>query len=212
MLKLVAYITMLLDHIGYLFFPDIAWFRIVGRISMPLFAYGVAKGSVHSINNNSQIKYLLNLLFFALVSQVPFMLFSRIEKLNIGFTWLLALLVLFFYQQIKNMWSKWGNILGLCILSELVHVEYGWFGVLLPLLFHVLLQEHSSYLFCLNCILIGILLHRDNPIQIFSCFSLLLIRELQKYDLMVRIPKWIAYSFYPVHMLILVFIQSIIIH
>ena len=209
MLKLIANITMLLDHIGYLFFPDSAWFRIVGRLSMPLFTYGVAKGSVYSIKKNSQIKYLFNLLLFALVSQIPFMLFSGMGKLNIGFTWLLALLVLFLYQQTKNMWSKWGSILGLCIVSELVHVEYGWIGVLLPLLFHVLLQEHPSYLLCLNGMLLEVLLHRDNPIQIFSCLSLLLIGGLQKYDTLVRIPKWIAYSFYPVHMMVLLFIQSI---
>ena len=44
MLKLIAMLTMLVDHIGLLFFPEIMAFRIVGRIAMPLFAYGIAQG------------------------------------------------------------------------------------------------------------------------------------------------------------------------
>ena len=43
MLKLIAMLTMLVDHIGLLFFPEIMAFRIVGRIAMPLFAYGIAQ-------------------------------------------------------------------------------------------------------------------------------------------------------------------------
>ena len=37
-IKIVAAIAMLIDHIGLLFFSDVVSFRVIGRISMPLFA------------------------------------------------------------------------------------------------------------------------------------------------------------------------------
>ena len=44
MLKLIACLTMIIDHIGVIFFPSMLIFRIIGRLSMPLFAYSLAKG------------------------------------------------------------------------------------------------------------------------------------------------------------------------
>ena len=44
MIKLFALITMVIDHIGLVFFPNVIIFRIIGRLSMPLFAYCVARG------------------------------------------------------------------------------------------------------------------------------------------------------------------------
>ena len=38
-LKIIAIISMTLDHIGIIFFPNIIFFRIIGRMSFPLFAY-----------------------------------------------------------------------------------------------------------------------------------------------------------------------------
>ncbi|MBQ2889378.1 MAG: conjugal transfer protein TraX, partial [Clostridia bacterium] len=32
-LKIIAAISMLIDHIGYMFFPDILIFRIIGRLA-----------------------------------------------------------------------------------------------------------------------------------------------------------------------------------
>ena len=37
MLKIIAAISMLIDHIGYMFFPDVIIFRIIGRLAFPIF-------------------------------------------------------------------------------------------------------------------------------------------------------------------------------
>ena len=37
-------IGMFFDHLGLLFFPDVLWFRMIGRLSMPLFAFAIAEG------------------------------------------------------------------------------------------------------------------------------------------------------------------------
>ena len=43
-IKAVACLSMLLDHIGYLLFPQAEWLRWCGRLALPLFAYLVAEG------------------------------------------------------------------------------------------------------------------------------------------------------------------------
>ncbi len=37
-LKIIACVSMLVDHIGMILFPDVVALRIVGRLAMPLFA------------------------------------------------------------------------------------------------------------------------------------------------------------------------------
>ena len=41
-LKIVACLTMLLDHVGYL--TNTEFLRVIGRISLPIFAYLIASG------------------------------------------------------------------------------------------------------------------------------------------------------------------------
>ena len=42
--KIIAMVTMLIDHIGMILFPNIAILRIIGRLAFPIFAYFVAEG------------------------------------------------------------------------------------------------------------------------------------------------------------------------
>lgn len=78
-LKLIAIITMLIDHIAtVLLFPftydptvDIIYnaMRHVGRISFPLFGFLATEGVVHTRN---KIRYVIQLFLFALFSEIPF--------------------------------------------------------------------------------------------------------------------------------------------
>jgi len=43
MITILAFITMLIDHIGYIFFPFDEIWRIIGRIAFPLFAWGIVR-------------------------------------------------------------------------------------------------------------------------------------------------------------------------
>ena len=38
-LKILAILTMIVDHLGYYFFPEILWLRLIGRIAFPLFLF-----------------------------------------------------------------------------------------------------------------------------------------------------------------------------
>jgi hypothetical protein len=71
LLQLSALLTMLADHVGYMFFPeDIGW-RIVGRLAFPLYAYSLVQGYLHT---SHIVKYLKRMGWLALLSQIPFML------------------------------------------------------------------------------------------------------------------------------------------
>lgn len=41
LLKVIAILTMFIDHLGFFFYPDIEIFRVIGRTSYPLFAFAI---------------------------------------------------------------------------------------------------------------------------------------------------------------------------
>lgn len=45
-LKLLAVVTMLIDHMGFTLFPHAVWMRAVGRLAFPIFCFLIAEGSV----------------------------------------------------------------------------------------------------------------------------------------------------------------------
>ncbi len=67
-LKLIALVAMIVDHVGAAFpMPDI--FRVIGRLSFPIYAFLIAEGCRHTRNLH---RYLFRLGLFALISEVPF--------------------------------------------------------------------------------------------------------------------------------------------
>lgn len=57
-LKLLACASMLADHIGYFLFPQLHFLRYIGRLAMPLFAFFIGEGCVHTSNRK---KYFLTM-------------------------------------------------------------------------------------------------------------------------------------------------------
>ena len=66
LIRLIACICMAIDHAGKMLFPHIPEMRMIGRITFPLFAYGIAVGAVYTRN---PLKYLSRIAVLALISQ-----------------------------------------------------------------------------------------------------------------------------------------------
>jgi hypothetical protein len=162
LLKLLALATMLMDHLGYLFYPEQQLFRIIGRLAFPIFAYQIAMGYSHT---SSLKKYTLRILGFAVITQVPFSFFNpqmkfTLSHFNVLFTFVIGIGLLWIYDMgIRQLRSFAKNkkplqllqgvlllilSMGIIVLPELAsfmirnfYVEYGMLGMLLILFFHI---------------------------------------------------------------------------
>ncbi len=137
---------MVIDHIGLFFFPGVLLFRIIGRISFPLFAFLIANGAHYTKNMKG---YLTRMFLFALVSQIPFYLAGKtidpdFTSLNVLFTFTLALLAIFIFQKTKNK-IVWLVPTAICIAAaELTKMDYGAFGVLLVISFYLFFKNQKA--------------------------------------------------------------------
>lgn len=47
-LKIIAVITMFIDHLGYTLFGKFSYLNYIGRISFPIFAFQISEGYIHT--------------------------------------------------------------------------------------------------------------------------------------------------------------------
>ena len=57
-LKIIACISMLFDHLGFMVFPKLIIFRILGRLAFPIFAFMIAEGCYYTRN---KLKHFLTI-------------------------------------------------------------------------------------------------------------------------------------------------------
>ena len=137
-LKIIALITMTIDHLGYTLFGKITYFNYIGRIAFPIFAFQISEGY---INTKNLKKYFFKLFVFALISQIPYMLFESFYtdqfSLNIFFTLLLGLTSILIYDKCENKFLGILSGISIATISEITHCDYGFFGVAIILLFYI---------------------------------------------------------------------------
>ena len=49
-LKIIALITMFIDHLGYAIYGKFSYLNYIGRIAFPIFAFQISEGFVHTKN------------------------------------------------------------------------------------------------------------------------------------------------------------------
>lgn len=233
-LKIIAIITMIIDHTGKELFPKELIFTYIGRIAFPIFAFQISEGYIHTRNFK---KYFYRLLIFALVSQVPFNLFLGVFYdeycLNIFFTLLLGLLSIYTYDIIvkksasTNFLIKFfRNFLGFFIaftiacVGEALNVDYGFFGVFIIFLFYILKNKKIllTLIFIASCFLhyLDTLISTDfyYPNIILCVCTMIPIIFINLYNgKQGNLNKKLKYAFYlvyPVHLLLLYSIYCIL--
>lgn len=210
-LKLIACVTMLLDHIGVAIWRSTA-LRILGRISFPIYCFLLAEGIRRT---RSPQKYLLRLGVGTLLSEIPFdlLFYGRLTlgAQNVMLTLLLGAAMLLAMQKTSHPVLRLLWIGLACLLAELLQTDYGYKGILLILLFsmtdHWLIRLAGMGMLFLPSSYIR-LLGLPIPIGLFTTLSLIPI-SLYNGKKMTgsRGVQWSFYLFYPAHMLLLLVIK-----
>ena len=144
MLKFIAAIAMVCDHMGVILFPEAEWLRIIGRLAFPIFAYLIAEGSKYTRNKT---KHLLTMAGFAAVIQIVYYVYSRSLEMSVMVTFTLSVIIIYALETCKSaIYSKDSSLAGkiltatlfvstivLAVAADLtVDLDYGLSGCLLP--------------------------------------------------------------------------------
>ena len=201
-LKVIAMVSMAVDHTGVVLFPGVLGWRLIGRMAFPIYLWLLVSGFLHTKDVK---KYFLRLGAFALLSEIPFDLATS----GVWMTW------------------RWQNIfftLALCLLllCAAAYLDYGCMGPLLAFLLYRYRQKKSPalpvcfLLFCLSDLLSPLfsgsfpltwqmLTAQAGAVQIelFGIVAVPLI-ELDNGVRRWRRGRYFFYLFYPLHLLALV--------
>lgn len=227
-LHFLAMLFMLSDHLWATVIPWQAdWMTIVGRLAFPIFAFMTVEGFFHTRNLK---KYMLRMLFFALISEIPFNLmmsggFFYPFHQNVLWSFLLGLFLMNLNEKAKAKGKLWIRILtgvGTFLLGTIVGLlsmmDYMQYGVWMILAFYFLRgRKWWNYvgqfvvLAYINYAVRGL----SYEITLFGkeiwfpqqCFAVLALIPIWLYRGKQgphnKVLQYIYYGFYPVHLLIL---------
>ncbi len=229
-LKIIAVVSMLIDHTFYAIFDKVyigkklpmpgLYFQdgclncehwifglerlmrsTIGRIAFPIFCFLLVQGFMHT---SSRDKYKARLFAFALLSEIPFNLAFRDRLIfgasNVFFTLLLGLVSL---EMIEKDWHPVFRGLavgGIALLANTLRCDYGAAGVLLIVMLYFARNDKVM------TVLVGFFAILAFPA--ISAMSILAYIPIYFYNGRRGLTlKYVFYTFYPVHLLILYFVR-----
>jgi hypothetical protein len=235
-LKLIAIISMLIDHTGDTFIsllgPKLMYFNTLGRFAFPLFCFMLVQGYYHTHNLK---KYMLRLFIGGLLSQAQFMYFCHIFTgsyfhINVLFSLLFGLIALWIWDY-KLFEKKEGIfyiviswVIKISIITTLVAItstlqfDYGAVAIPFILIIHIFFKKHK---------LIFAILYATLSYINYSFVSGFTGTPLIAYSIAAFLPiifmflyngkkgpntKYGLYFIYPVHLIILDLIYLIFLH
>lgn len=229
-LKLIACITMFIDHYTYIFIPwtgkvltsvsgipmvtSYVLGRGIGRIAFPIYCFLLVEGYYHTGNRK---KYMLRMAVFALISEFPFDLAFQVTgtqlclsrmmgSQNVMFTLLLGLILMYLYDLLKMKYMMQPVIFNTLGAILIVGVS----GIATAL--------RTDYSYVGIIFILIFYLFRGKKIWIFGglyTVILLFSNRLELCALLALVPiffyngeegpklKYLFYAFYPVHLLVL---------
>jgi hypothetical protein len=214
LLKIIAIVTMVIDHIGNILYPDLLFLQVIGRLSFPIFAYLIVLGIE---STKKPRKYMVTLLSFAVISQIPYFLAFGIqpfERLNILFSLFLSAMTIYFYNK-KNLLAFVPLLLSIILPTE------GSYYVVLIAVGMKLLKDAPKLgalaLFALNVQFLFIS-DLETQIQTLSLLAVPLIflhiKNWLKKEILIpensfaySLRKYMFYFFYPLHLALLFLVK-----
>lgn len=211
-LKLLALTTMILDHVGAIFFPGAPYLRTLGRLAFPIYCFLLIEGYLHTRDVK---KYIGRLFLFALLSELPFDLaffgtFTLYHQ-NIFFTLALGLLAVSIFDTYKDrlMLLSASALFGALFFAELLRMDYGSLGILYIFSFYLfrLHRQPEKTLYTGGLLTLSTYLYSSTR-QLFAVAALLPL-FLYNGEKGPHSPllKYGFYAAYPLHLLLLYLLQ-----
>jgi len=224
-LKVIACISMLIDHITLCFIPQITAAgepsvlyllgRCLGRPSFIIFSFALVEAFYHTRNRK---KHLLLLLLFAFISEAPFdymrcgQIFGiYMLKQNVLFTFSIAFAAIWLldyvhsrcFEKIKAEYYFYSVIIIVtaCVLAFLIRSDYTVIGVMCVLIFYFTRYDRKATIIAMIIWSIGaVFLNYDiEPFGLIALWPILWLYNGKR----GRSPKMFFYIFFPAHFLIL---------
>lgn len=223
-LKTVAIVTMLIDHIAAFLYPQIPFLtktlftlsipnittkavtpyyimRSIGRIAFPLFCFLLVEGWKHSTN---RFRYGLCLLIGAIVSEYPFDLVHggglSFTHQNVFFTLFLGLIGLWLYDRFKDRRCLQAiTLIALFVVTFFLRTDYSIKGVAFILLIYVV-QTELLVIGLVGCVLL--------QLASFPAYLLMGLYNGKRGYIKGPVLKYAFYAFYPVHLTVIYLIQK----
>lgn len=232
-LHIMAMVFMLCDHLWGTVIPGNDWLTCIGRLSMPIFAFMIVEGYFHT---KSLKKYVLRLLIFAVISEIPFnlamgsRLFYPVHQ-NILWSFLISIGLIHLNEKVrkKKIWLRiivgLSTVLAGFISGLITMVDYHHAGILTVLAFYFFRERkwwgyigQALCLWYINTELLGGLGYEINlfgetfffvrqGIAVLSLVPIWLYRGEQGHH--SKAFQYVCYLFYPVHLLVLGIIKML---
>lgn len=166
-LKIIALISMIIDHIGFYFYLNISEgaysiCRIIGRLAMPIFAFLILQGFMHT---KSKAKYFTRLILLAVVTQILLKVAYHINVkyfefyntdisslMNIVFSFALSVLMLMIIEYKVKLNKKIDKIILYSLKALLIIAIFSvYFIIDIDYSFYVPLEIVSMYIITKIC-------------------------------------------------------------
>ena len=217
-LKIIALVTMTIDHMGMLLFPSVLLFRVIGRLAMPIFAYMIAEGCKYTRN---KVKHFLLVFLLGVVCQVVYYFANHDLMMSILIDFSMSILVIYAIEYAKSCknWKGWllpvlsVILVGLCVyvlplFIKGLYFDYGFFGILAPVCVYMFDKKWLK-LVALAIALLPVSACAFTPIQWFCYLALIPLAlyngKRGKYNI-----KYLFYLYYPLHLVVLYAISLLI--
>jgi len=188
--------------------------RCIGRIAFPIFAFLLVEGFHHT---RSRKKYALRLVLGVLLAEIPYNLMvsgqAFWQQQSVMVTLLLGFCAVWCMDRFRSLAWKPVVMLPFALLAELMMTDYGWAGVVLVALFELSRQMYSPNLIRTGGMIV--LFHHMSsyvfqvgnfalPMQVLGVLAMVFIANYRGEKRTHNpVAQWAFYLFYPVHMLIL---------
>ena len=225
LLKILGAIFMVIDHIGVFLFPNADIFRIIGRLSFPIFSFMIAEGTKYTRNKT---KYFLMLSTLAVACHAVMTFYIPIYRdMSVLVTFSLSIIIIYALQNFKkelfegtkekqfvSLWLLIFILVLTFIFANHFPVDYGFMGIMCPVFASIfdfrginvpkkIRRLDKLYIRVLTMgIAMIVLACTAMPRQFYSLLAipLLLLYSEERGKLNI---KYFFYIFYPLHIAVL---------